>query len=127
MDIGSAVGRESGITEEKLAALPDYDTHPAFSEAERLALRYADQMTATPVDVDENAAAALRTHFSEKQLVELTAAIAWENHRARFDHAMGVESEGFSEKSFCVIPQRPRPAEKSMAQPAAGDGSAFRV
>jgi hypothetical protein len=38
--------------------------------------------------------------------VELTACIAWENYRARFDHAFGVESENFSEGSFCALPVR---------------------
>jgi alkylhydroperoxidase family enzyme len=61
-------------------------------------------MTATPVHVDEQLFSALREKFSEAQLVELTAAIAWENHRARFNHALGMESEGFSEGAFCALP-----------------------
>jgi hypothetical protein len=36
--------------------------------------------------------------------VELTATIAWENYRARFDHAFGIEGEGFSEGAFCALP-----------------------
>jgi len=40
--------------------------------------------------------AELRRHFDEAQLVELTAAIAWENYRARFDHALGIEAQGFA-------------------------------
>ena len=38
------------------------------------------------------------------QIVELTSAIAWENHSARFDHALGVESQGYSEGAFCPLP-----------------------
>jgi hypothetical protein len=37
-------------------------------------------------------------------LVELRTAIAWENYRARFDHAFGMEAEGFSEGSYCALP-----------------------
>jgi len=61
-------------------------------------------MTQTPVEVSESMFAKLREHFAEAQLVELTATIAWENYRARFDHAFGVEAEGFSEGSYCALP-----------------------
>jgi hypothetical protein len=50
---------------------------------------------------------ALRRHFHEAQLVELTASIAWENYRARFDHAFGIEAQGFSEGAFCALPEPP--------------------
>ena len=44
--------------------------------------------------------------FDERQLVELTSAIAWENYRARFDHAFGIESEGFYKGALCLLPAR---------------------
>jgi alkylhydroperoxidase family enzyme len=75
-----------------------------FSETESLVLEYADAMTHTPVEVAEALFARLREKFTDAQLVELTATIAWENYRARFDHAFGVEGEGFSEGSFCALP-----------------------
>jgi hypothetical protein len=40
-------------------------------------------------------------------MVELTATLAWENYRARFDHAFGVEAEGFTKGSYCAMPVRP--------------------
>jgi hypothetical protein len=39
-------------------------------------------------------------------MVELTETLAWENYRARFDHAFGVEAEGFTESSYCALPAR---------------------
>ncbi|HYL62386.1 MAG TPA: hypothetical protein VE077_07165 [Candidatus Methylomirabilis sp.] len=63
-------------------------------------------MTHTPVEVPESLFAELKEKFSEVQLVELTATIAWENYRARFDHAFGVEAEGFSAGAFCALPAR---------------------
>jgi hypothetical protein len=39
-------------------------------------------------------------------MVELTSAIAWENYRARFDHAFGIEAEGFSQGAVCALPVR---------------------
>jgi alkylhydroperoxidase family enzyme len=63
-------------------------------------------MTKTPVEVQDGLFAELRAHFDEAQIVELTAAIAWENYRARFDHALGIEAQGFSEGAYCPLPER---------------------
>ena len=97
------------MTDEQLAALPDYEKSPAYSDVERLVLEYAVRMTETPVEVPERLFAALRAHFDERQMVELTAAIAWENYRARFDHALGIGAQGFSEGAVCALPE-PRAA-----------------
>ena len=95
-----------GVTERQLAELPDFETSDAFDELEKNVLRFATAMTETPVEVQDNVFDALRSHLNEKQMVELTSAIAWENYRARFDHALGIESEGFSEGAACAIPVR---------------------
>jgi alkylhydroperoxidase family enzyme len=84
--------------------LPKYRSNSLFSETEKLVLEYADAMTHTPVEVPEALFARLREKFEEAQLVELTATLAWENYRARFDHAFGVEAEGFSSGSYCALP-----------------------
>jgi len=78
--------------------------NPAFDELERLILQYAVQLTRTPVVVADETFKRLQGHFNHRQLVELTSCIAWENYRARFDHAFGVEAEGFSEGAFCPAP-----------------------
>jgi alkylhydroperoxidase family enzyme len=109
MDVGSAVGRAAGVTEAQLRALPEHRKSARFSELERLVLEYAVAMTATPVDVPETLFADLRRHFSDEQMIELTATIAWENYRARFDHALGIEAQGFSDGAYCVRPEKPRP------------------
>ena len=67
-------------------------------------LRYADAMTNTPVEVPDALFAELRNRLSPQQMVELTSAIAWENYRARFGHAFGIEAEGFSEGAVCAVP-----------------------
>jgi alkylhydroperoxidase family enzyme len=73
---------------------------------EKLALDYAVGMTTTPVSVSDELVTELGKHFDESQLVELTAAIAWENWRARFNHALGIDAQGFSEGAYCPIPER---------------------
>lgn len=70
-------------------------------------LDYSVAMTQVPVEVSDELFAALRRHFHEAQMVELTAAIAWENYRARFNHAFGVEAQGFSEGAYCPMPEYP--------------------
>ena len=97
------MGRAIGITDEQLADLPTFQGSAAFSEKEKLVLRYAQAITATPVEVPDDLFAQLRKHFDEGQMVELTAAIAWENYRARFDHALGIEAMGFSEGATAEI------------------------
>jgi alkylhydroperoxidase family enzyme len=69
-----------------------------------LVLEYADGMTQTPVELADGLFAKLREKFSDAELVELTATLAWENCRAQFDHAFGVESEGFTQGSYCALP-----------------------
>jgi alkylhydroperoxidase family enzyme len=104
IDIGSAVSRKSGVSPEKIEALPSYRTSGLFSETEKLVLEYADAMTQTPVEVRDALFVKLCEKFTDVQLVELTATLAWENYRARFDHAFGVESEGFTQGSYCALP-----------------------
>ena len=100
------MGRRQGLTEQQLGDLARFESSAAFDELEKLALRYAVAMTQTPVVVPDELFAALRARLSERQLVELTSTIAWENYRARFDHAFGIESGGFTEGAFCPLPER---------------------
>ena len=98
------MGRNEGISDQQLLDLAHFETSPAFSELEKLVLRYAVAMTNTPVEVPDALFAELRNHLSPQQMVELTSAIAWENYRARFDHAFGIEAGGFSGGAVCAVP-----------------------
>lgn len=108
-----------GVSESQLMALADFENSGEFSATEKLVLRYAIAMTNTPVEVSGQLFAALQEIFDERQLVELTSAIAWENYRARFDHAFGIEAEGFYRGALCLLP-RAKGASASPAQPASG-------
>jgi alkylhydroperoxidase family enzyme len=111
------------VTEAQLRDLARYRQSAVFSPLEKLVIEYAEKMTKTPVEVPDALFAALRQHFDEAQLVELTAEIAWENYRARFDHALGIEAQGFSEGAFCVLPERPLGDEGQPRHHVAPDGS----
>ncbi len=52
-------------------------------------------MTSTPAQVTPQLRERLQQRFSTPQLVELGAAIAWENYRARSNRVFGFGSEGF--------------------------------
>ena len=98
------MSRELGVAENKLQGLNNYESSSLFSPEEQTVLRYADAMTFTPTEVPDRIFQPLYEFFDGAQIVELTSAIAWENYRARFDHALGVESQGFSDGVFCPLP-----------------------
>jgi alkylhydroperoxidase family enzyme len=73
-------------------------------ERERIALEYADHVSATPVDVCDEFFANLQQHFSKHEIVELTAHIAHENFNAKSSRPLLVEAN-----NFCEIPlQQPK-------------------
>jgi AhpD family alkylhydroperoxidase len=104
LDFGSAISAEAGVSEDDLRELADYESSDRFSELEKLVLDYATGMSRSPVQVPGDMCGQLMLHMGEAQLVELTNIIALENYRARFNWAFGLESQGFSEGSYCVAP-----------------------
>ena len=85
----------------KLAAAANWRDSQVFDSVERLALEYAETITITGEQVDDALFERLKRAFTEAQIVELTAAIAFENFRSKFNPALGVEGQG-----FCLIPER---------------------
>ena len=84
---------ELGVSDEKILALDEYATSPFYEAKERVALEYAERMTITGQDVDDELFSRLRRFFDEDALVELTAAIAWENASSKFNRALRVPSQ----------------------------------
>ena len=94
-----------GITERQLSELSSYETSDAFDDTERLVLDLAVAMSETPAEVSDELRTRLLSQFSKAQLMELVSAIAWENHRARVNKALGVRAAGFSDGAFCALPE----------------------
>ena len=103
------MGSASGVPDAKLLALADaadgpLTEHPPaegglaegllFDERERAALAYAEAMSFTDQDVDDVLFARLRESFTDDELVELTAVIAWENASSKFNRALRIPSQG---------------------------------
>jgi alkylhydroperoxidase family enzyme len=86
---------------EKLGEVLAWRDSKLFSPMERVALEYAERITTTGQKVDDALFAELKRHFTEAQIVELTAAIAMENFRSKFNPPLGIEAQG-----FCMVPKR---------------------
>ena len=92
---------EGDEREAKLQDAAKWRDSELFSENERLALDYAECMTITGQRVDDALFGRLKARFTEAQIVELTAAVALENFRSKFNPSLGIEAQG-----FCLIPAR---------------------
>lgn len=82
-----------GVSDAKIDALADYANSDLYTQAERVALEFADAMTITGRDVSDELFERLRRLFDEDALVELTATIAWENASSKFNRALRVPSQ----------------------------------
>ena len=108
VDLGSQICRNSGFSDEELLALPRYRRSDLFTEREKLALDYAVAVMRTPVEVTDELFDRMKEHFTDEQLVEITALLTVVN-LDRFNAAFGIGSAGFSEGMVCVMPDRPVP------------------
>lgn len=108
MDMHAAVGGKEGLTPDKIEAALGLNESCELSERERLVLEYTDRVCATPVDVPDEFFAQLRSHFSEREIVELTSQIAHENYNAKLNRPLRVEAN-----NLCEIPLRlPKTADR---------------
>ena len=93
---------QTGADEDKIREVRGWRESGRFSEMERVALEYAEAMTIPGQRVSDELFTRLRLLFDEAQIVELTAAVALENFRSKFNVPLGIESQG-----FCVLPKAP--------------------
>lgn len=127
IDIGSAIARKSGLSDEQLLAVAHYSASELFSDQEKLVLDLAVAMSRVPVNVPDALFGALRQHLDDGQLVELVNAIALENFRARFNAALDIGSAGFSEGLVCALPDRDGQLDANAVSPAAAEPAAVSV
>jgi len=104
VDFGTMLQRLDGLDIERLKHIDDYATSPSFTAQERLAIAYADAMTATPVSVTDEQTAELEKEFGRKGLLELTYVVALENQRGRANSSLGITDQGFTSGDACRVP-----------------------
>ena len=88
-----------GLSDEEIAAICE-GRLKAFRPAEVALLQMADAMADTPSNVTDELYQELRRHFSEVELIELTATAALENFRARYNRVFDVRSDGLYRKGL---------------------------
>ena len=89
----SGNAHRSGVPAEKVEALYDFETSPLFDASERAALRFGRDAALQPNAVTPAHFEALREHFTESQIVELTAAVATFGFLNRWNDTMATELE----------------------------------
>lgn len=82
-----------GAEAEKLENIWEYQTHPAFTEAERAALDFAFASSTIPNAVDDAIAEKLRLYWNEGEIVEILGVVALFGYLNRWNDSMGTEIE----------------------------------
>ena len=100
VDINSATLLKRGVSSAKVEALQAWRDSDLFNEMERAALEYAEAITRSDLQVDDDCMDRLKQYFDEDGIVELTGLIAFQNMSSKFNSALGVPSQG-----FCQIPR----------------------
>ena len=95
---GPAYALKEGLTPAQVEALADWRASDLFSGKQRALLAYTDAIT-REIDVPDQVFAQVRTHFTERQTVELTLLISAYNMLTRFLKALRVDPEPTTTKS----------------------------
>lgn len=86
------VALAEGVPQNKVDEVGNWQTSTLFTLQERDVLAYAQAMTLT-VQVSDAVFVAARAHFSDREMVELTATVAAYNMVSRFLEALQIEPE----------------------------------
>ena len=102
LDFGYYLAHNDGLDEAKVRQVPRWRESDVFDDTERAVLEYAEAMSTTPLGVTDEMVARLNKLLGHAAVVELTMMVAIENERSRFNAAMGLESQGYSD--VCELP-----------------------
>jgi len=105
VDIGRAIALRGNIGVDRVNELERFETSALFSEKEKAALRYVDEVTRTRNACDETFAE-LKKHFTEAEIVEITLLNAIEHYFNLVNLPLEIESDGLC----ALVPRRSRTA-----------------
>lgn len=100
VDINSQNNENFDITEEEIRALQglkEIDSIASFSEQEKAALIYAQELSKTPIMLNQQVLDNLRANFSEKEIVVIAALSAKVNYWARLIEALRIKPAGYTD------------------------------
>jgi alkylhydroperoxidase family enzyme len=66
---------EQGVTEDLYAHVAEHRDHPEYSDAERVAIEYAERFALDHLALDDKFFTRLREHFSDADILDLTICI----------------------------------------------------
>lgn len=102
LDFGYFIAHTKGLDQAKVREVPRWRESDVFTDLEREVMEYAEAMTVTPPTVTDAMVARLDEQLGHAAVVELTMMVALENERSRFNSAMGLASQGYSD--VCELP-----------------------
>jgi uncharacterized peroxidase-related enzyme len=82
-----------GAKVDKMEHIWEFKTHPAFSEAERVALEFSIAASLIPNRVNDELAERMRQHWSEGDIVEILGVVSLFGYLNRWNDSMGTELE----------------------------------
>ena len=108
IDMNAASWREAGLTGADLESLLQLDRQgwEHLGPRELVAARYAEALSRTPVQLDEELVSALRATFSEREVVVLAFTVGQVNFWSRFNQGLGISAAGFFDERACALPRR---------------------
>jgi alkylhydroperoxidase family enzyme len=107
-----------GMTEAQIAAL-DFDWGQ-YTPAEQAAFAFARKVTFSPHEIGDADIEALRKHYTDSQILEMTMSTAWNNSINRWKEGAGIpqshDGANFFARATNLPPDRPVP-DKSFLTP----------
>ena len=98
MDTNASGASNANASDDQIIAVLDWRECDLFTPAEKVALELAEAMTETPAQVTDELFQRVQEHYPGAAMVELSAVIAFENFRSRFNRCGAVEPHGFYPK-----------------------------
>ena len=83
--------RAAGVTMDEMLALNEFEQSALFSEQDRAALAYAEEITANNRHLRRQVKERLKTLLSDAEIVDLTVACCMFNFLNRFNHCLDVD------------------------------------
>ncbi len=110
VDIARSMAMQEHVDLDKLEGLANFRTDPRYSARERAALAYVEAITRDR-RVDDDTFAALKEHFTDEEIVEITLVNASENYYNLINFPLGIEADG-----LCALVKPERVRARGMAE-----------